>query len=283
MTREPQPLAPPMVREIQSPLTPRKIDSKELSFETKFFEHACQGAPRKDQAYPRDAYYYRPGYECPQQVYPQLLRTCRLVYLEARLLPVKANEHVFWCERAPSGRFNPDIYFTDKTRFTEEQLDAIQNVHIFAQMWWLEDNHFSSLCQTDMRTQILHITIRHSDWWFWEQNRPLRLNERWIASLKHIQGLKTFVLELETMERDKDQMYAIADRLKKKRIEVRDGRSLRTEGNPVVKEQWIGPSAFQGGVTFIKEENRWAHRRKIIGPDAGLTYCTITLTWTLSN
>jgi hypothetical protein len=172
-----------LFRQRQQP--PRKVDSKELveRFSADFndqhdsplfraippelrntiFRYACHGAPLKDEAYPHDAYYYRPGYEYPQRIYTDLLRTCRLVYLETRLLPVKVNEHVFWCERAPPGPYKsqPASYFQTENRFTEEQLDAIQDVHIFAQLWWLEQDRFSSLCQTGiLRTQILHITIR---------------------------------------------------------------------------------------------------------------------------
>jgi len=174
----------------------------------RIFHLACQSSPCKDKPYPRDSYYYRPGYEFPQKAYTDLLRTCRLVYLETRLLPVKINEHAFWCGRGPPGRYtgNPSGYFGEAHRFTEEQLDAVDTVHIFTQLWWLEGN-FPSLCRDGgIRTRKIHITVRHSDWWRWEQNKPLHLKREWLESLKEIKGLDTFILELETIERDKDQV-----------------------------------------------------------------------------
>ncbi|THV08256.1 hypothetical protein K435DRAFT_787773 [Dendrothele bispora CBS 962.96] len=246
----------------------------------RIFLLTCQSSPRKDDPYARDAWYYRPGYEYPEKIYTDLLRTCRLVYLETRLLPLQANEHIFWCGRGPRGQHksNPLGYFD---QFTQEQLNAVNKVHIFAQLWWLEGS-FPSLCEKGTQTRTLHITIRHTDWWWWERNQPLVLKDDWMRSLKGISGLKRVVLELETMERDKDQMYAIANRLKARRIELRDGRALVFNIDSMVKQQWYGPSRFAGEVCYIKDENRWVTRNRWWrgeGPDPGLTYCTVTLVW----
>jgi hypothetical protein len=84
--------------------------------------------------------------------------------------------------------------------------DAVTNVHFFTQMYWLEKS-FPEICRIkEMRPKSLKITIRHTDWWNWEDNSRLRMEEGWGRMLKELKGLEELELELETMERDKDQV-----------------------------------------------------------------------------
>jgi len=162
--------------------------------------------------YPSETYFTRPEYRYPQRIDTNLLSTCRKVYLEAHLVPILVNEHVFWCYRGPPKSIaDPKAYFK---RMTDEQRTAVEKVHFFAQMYWLEGS-FPTVCalkemknlgRASKGPKSLKITIRHSDWWFWERNMRLRIQQHWGNMLVKLKGLEELELELETIERDKDQV-----------------------------------------------------------------------------
>jgi hypothetical protein len=158
--------------------------------------------------YPENNHYNRPGYRFRHRIDTTLLSTCRRIYREAHILPVSLNEHVFW---ASSGRGPPGVKYCDDpvsqlSRLTIEQREAVENVHLFTQLYWLEGS-FPLLCNSDLfRTKHLKITVRHGDWWDWESNVPLVMQNGWTANLKAITNLESFEVELETMERDKSQV-----------------------------------------------------------------------------
>jgi len=240
--------------------------------------------------YQSDEHYVRPSYHHPSRIDPSLLQTCRLIYLETRFLPVMADEHAFWCHRPPPGlRYcsDPRSYFN---RFSEEQKDHVDRVHFFTQQYYLE-GHFSRDCAlADMRPRSLKITLRHGDWWFWEDNKPLHLKDGWARGFKDSRRLEEVILELETIERDKDQIYAIANRVSKETYPLPKGRILSTAGNPLIKREWMGPSHLPGvrsnktqSLRFDKTQSRWIERdsaEEQYFPDPGLKYCIVLIKWT---
>jgi hypothetical protein len=155
--------------------------------------------------FPPTAYYTRKGYRYYQCIHTSLLATCRRIYSETPDLPISLNEHVFWFYRGP-GALNNDVraYFLG---LTPKQRDAVQRVHFFTQLYWLR-NDFARVCAfSKMRPKHLKLTIRHSDWWWWEQNERLRMeNPVWGKNLKMMHCLESLEIEMETMERDKDQV-----------------------------------------------------------------------------
>lgn len=249
--------------------------------------------------YPSNDHYSRPEYRHASHIDPRLLQTCRLVYLETRFLPVMADEHVFWCDRAPPGlkyANNPSLYFQ---RFTEEQMDHIDRIHFFTQQYYLEDT-FPAACRLpNIRPRSLKITLRHGDWWYWEKNNPLRLKDGWASGFRNSKRLEEVILELETMERDKDQVsclcwlpqnyqfivfqiYAIANRVSKETYPLHDSRILSAAGHPLVKREWMGPSRLEN-LRFDKDRNRWVRRNRLeeqYFPDPGLKYCIVLIKWT---
>ncbi|KAJ3758018.1 hypothetical protein EV360DRAFT_83450 [Lentinula raphanica] len=161
--------------------------------------------------YPDDTHYSRPGYRHALRIDPQLLRTCRLVYLETRLLPLDAvDEHVFWCHRAPPG-----------IKFAGGQMGLVR--------------------------------------------------------------LEEVVLELETIERDKEQIYAIADRVSKETITLNNGRILCAADNAIVRKEWIGPSRLPD-LRYDQTSKTWVDRDEVAEqdvPDPGLKYCIVGVKWTV--
>ncbi|KAJ7589490.1 hypothetical protein C8J56DRAFT_938724 [Mycena floridula] len=232
--------------------------------------------------YPNNAHYCRPGYRYTARIDPRLLRTCRLIYLETRLLPMLVTGHVFWGHRAPPGirlASNPDGYFK---RLTEEQRNHVDRVHFFTQQYYLESDFIRACGNPDMRPKSMHVTLRHGDWWSWESNNRLNLKEGWTNGLGNQKRLEELILELETMERDKDQIYAIARSWASRKFKLNDGRVLSAEENPIIKQDWMGPSRWEG-LGYNKELNQWIYGGRgydVDSPDPGMKYCIAIVRWT---
>ncbi|KAF8177038.1 hypothetical protein BJ912DRAFT_884393 [Pholiota molesta] len=210
----------------------------------RIFAFALTSYDDKSHPYPEDAYYYRPGYHYRQRIDTALLATCRRIYSETHDLPVSQNEHVFWgsADRAP-----PGLKFSDSPRhyfkqMTLDQRKAVVDVHLFTQLFWLERT-FPHVCN-EMNPKRIKITIRHTDWWYWENNKPLVMNTGWGDNLKSIKELEVLEVELETMERDKAQLDAIVKSMNTWTFALDGDRKLTTEGNQLVRERYLGQGSF---------------------------------------
>ncbi|KAG7441502.1 uncharacterized protein BT62DRAFT_937016 [Guyanagaster necrorhizus] len=242
------------------------------------FQLALCSYPDESRAYPGNAYCFRPGYEYYQRIDTDLLLTCHRVYNETRLLPVIGNEHVFWCHRGPPGSSaRPAVYFG---KMTKEQQDVIDCVHFFTQLYWLEGTFPAACSIAEMRPRKVKITIRHSDWWYWENNHLLVLKDGWTNEIRLLKRLEEFEIELETFERNKDQMLAIAQRIRNWNIDLWDGRVLSTKGHSLVHDHWRGTSVFADNIGYDRENNSWTRRSRVVRPVAPLVYNTVTLKWT---
>lgn len=166
------------------------------------FSLALYGYDDTARPYPEYSFYSRPGYRFRRRIDTALLATCRRVYGETHDLPISQNEHVFYSGRGPSFvpiGGGPEKYFE---RLTEEQLSAVVHVHFFTQLYWLE-GAFPNICKLPvMRAKHIKITVRHTDWWYWESNVPLAMKSQWVDNLKFVAGLQSLEVELETIERD---------------------------------------------------------------------------------
>jgi hypothetical protein len=128
--------------------------------------------------YTPNDWFYRPGYHAHRRISASLLATCRRIYLETYTLPLALNEHVFWgsIERSPPRRFSGVDNFkrTDLNAFfdclTSHQRASVQQVHLFAQQFWLEELDLTS---DRIVTRKIKLTLRYQDWYFWEDDEPL--------------------------------------------------------------------------------------------------------------
>ncbi|KAI9873214.1 MAG: hypothetical protein M1830_000705 [Pleopsidium flavum] len=226
------------------------------------FELALTEYDDASRPYERGSFHYRPGYHFRQRIDTDLLRTCRRVYLEANLLPVAINEHVFWCYRAPPGMKHasePSQYFL---KMTPQQQNAVDCVHFFTQQFWLEGQWDDACRIPEMRPRKIKITLRHADWWCWEYKEKLGIDPRlpgrvkwqemgkepgldeikraWGYHFRHLRGLREFEMELETIESNKDQLDAIAQRGLAWKFDLCDGSVLSTEGTSLIEHSWKG-------------------------------------------
>lgn len=153
--------------------------------------------------YTPNDWFYRPGYHAHRRISATLLATCKRIYLEAFTLPLRLNEHVFWgsIERGPPRRYSGvDNYKrTDLNAFfdclTPQQRFNVQEVHLFFQQFWLEDLDLTS---GRVATKKIKLTLRHQDWYFWEDSESLGICP-WLEGR----------VEADDMEREKDMVPSL--------------------------------------------------------------------------
>jgi hypothetical protein len=139
--------------------------------------------------------------------------------------------------------------------FNDEPWSKITKVEIFSQMYACKSESFKSFFNMvpSLQPKIVKLTIRYTDWWWWEANLPLELT---IAPGKNSQSFlpnccEIFILELETVESKKDQLKGqvklITDNKKLWKWPRMDGRRLALEDDEVeVKDwEWMGPTRFE--------------------------------------
>ncbi|KAF6805825.1 hypothetical protein CSOJ01_09254 [Colletotrichum sojae] len=244
------------------------------------FAYALVQYEDDENAYPEDSYWYRPGFSGPRRSSSALLRTCRLAYLEGQKVFLKELEWAFWFDRGPEGRSGNracDRFFDS---LTPQQSRDLQLVRFFTQMYWLEDggNLLRLLClQPRFRPARLTVTIRYSDWWFWEQDEPLRMREGWLARFSGPLGMRELRVEYETLASKRDEMMAIVRRNKEWKLEVRGSEDegvaeghLSAEGTALREWRWTGTSKLDGKtwehhgegdtVEYVVVEDRWTFR-----------------------
>ena len=86
-------------------------------------------------------------------------------------------------------------------------------------MYKLEDGELMRLLNSSyLAPRIVTLTIRHTDWWFWEDDEPLRFEANWIKGVASVFSSSTnqFCFELESLKRKKDQVDKIAAQMIKK-------------------------------------------------------------------
>lgn len=239
--------------------------------------------------YKETAYYYRPDHHARHTISISLLLTCRLAWLEANRLPMRQAEHCFWFARSPyeveqteKGRWN--TFFSS---LTETNKIDLRHVHLFTQMYWAQGlgdslpQLFGPLAKIPRLGHMLKtfkITIRHTDWWYWETDNPLKFEVAWVEALlstPYLINLETFKLELETLRSKRDQMQPIVNRLSKLegRARIADPATWTPSGKKmIVRDE---PTVFTwSGPARINDQEYAPYK----GLDK-LDYHVVTLTW----
>ncbi|KAK4893691.1 hypothetical protein LTR27_007938 [Elasticomyces elasticus] len=210
-------------------------------------------------------YYYRPGHTARLRTDTTLLRTCRRIWLEANAMPMLQAEHSFYLHRAAPDKRDPKWM----GKLTEHNRRNFGELHLFVQMYNIEhltagtgmlrSMFLKTLPEpSDFQPRVLHVTLRHTDWYWWESDKPLRLQDSWVKALLNSPDLRStqvFKLEMETLDYKVDQMMTIVERIKTIESEaydthIVDGNSMKTQF--VLDEQvrtydWDGPSNIANG------------------------------------
>ncbi|KAK2050190.1 hypothetical protein LZ31DRAFT_590090 [Colletotrichum somersetense] len=253
------------------------------------FELALIQHDDEASAYPKDSYWYRPGFRGPRRSSSSLLRTCKLAYSECKQVFLREQEFAFWFDRGPEGRTGSDSCELFFLGLTEEQSRDLRRVRFFTQMFWLEggDNLAFLFSMPLFRPESLTVTVRYSDWWHWEMDAPLRMGENWLRGFRGPPGLRELRVEYETLAGKRDEMMRIVERNKQWKLAVggrrgmgRDedgaevdvweedeGGYLSAEGTALEEWRWTGASRLGG--------RAWEHH----GEGDTVEYVVVTDTW----
>ncbi|OTA80281.1 hypothetical protein M434DRAFT_401823 [Hypoxylon sp. CO27-5] len=233
--------------------------------------------PTPDNQYAAETCYTRPHYFAPRKTDTALLRTCRAAYAECWFLPFVLQEQVHWLtaqDRAPPEyrvhmrgqtlrsrlqQIREQRGDDDDDDDDDDEIVEIEGLRVFAQMYKLEEGRLAGLLRTPgLYPRRLTLTIRHADWWYWEQDRPLRFEAQWIEGVCAVLpgSVREFYIELESLERKKDQVDSIAKQMREKWFFKRtDGATLFPDvtGGNVEVSRWSGTSTWNGQ-TWTRDE-----------------------------
>ncbi|KAH4064728.1 hypothetical protein HBI56_058930 [Parastagonospora nodorum] len=266
-------ISPPTNHQMQSPLfglLPGEIRNE-------IFALALM--PYEDEAatYPKDSYWYRPGFSAPRKSNSVLLRTCKAAYAEGQKVFLRDLEWAFWFDRGPDGRSGNRECARFFRELTPQAVEALQKVRFFTQMYWLEggSNLLSLFRNPQFRPTQLTITIRYSDWWWWEDDAPLTMEEGWLRTFNGTPGLRELRVEYETRVPKKAEMMRIVERNKKWKLPVRRAGGelndwegyLSAETTKLKEWTWKGTSKLGG--------REWGHLAK----SDTVEYVVVTDTW----
>ena len=223
----------------------------------RIFEFACKAY--ETVGYTPNDWFYRPGYHAHRRISASLLATCKRIYLETFTLPLSLNEHVFWgsIDRAPPKRYSgvDSNKRTDLNAFfdclTPYQRSSVQEVHLFAQQFWLEDLDLTS---DRIVTRKIKLTLRHQDWYFWEEDESLGICP-WIGGRVEADEMIRETETVPSLPQDLDRylgwgrQFEFVHGLEELEIEFETLKSLKElEMDPIVKfaKRWQFPLMRKG-------------------------------------
>ena len=230
------------------------------------FDLALTAYSGKQEPFEKNAYYYRPGFRyADQKIDIALLCTCRQIYREACQVPAQNYESVEWHQ---PGRGLPAPLARRFAR-AGANFPCLNSLHLFTQQFWLEDSSWRNAARNIAQRRHpnlrqLRITIRHSDWWWWETSAPLVLDAKrkgkqgqpsamghstasdgfhvqsWGQQFSYFKRLKTFELELETVEGKCKELDEIVIRAADWRFPLGDGNVLVLNPTRTRRTGWHG-------------------------------------------
>ncbi|KAL2047036.1 hypothetical protein N7G274_001054 [Stereocaulon virgatum] len=279
------------------------------------FEHALTAYDDKTKPYQNGSYCYRPGHRYAHKVDTNLLLTCRRIYAETKDIPASINPYTCWFERAPphAGKQGLTRLSTENTAAVTVRHRGLKYVHIHTQQFWLCGStfgHFTRLWKLASPTH-LKLTIRHSDWYWWENEEEIALDPKksgipsgysnasdtfapmsWGSELQKMEGLKVFQLELETVEMKKDELDAIVARAPGWQFPLHGDQIMVLDERKTQRTGWLGHRLARHAK--ISEKHPFAAKERLvkggvifedmeldpdIAEDQYLCYYVVTLTW----
>ncbi|KAE8377034.1 hypothetical protein BDV26DRAFT_264522 [Aspergillus bertholletiae] len=258
--------------QLQSPLfsrLPSEIREEIFAFVLSSYDDTTR-------AYEKETYWARPGHYGPQHVATDLLRTCKRIYTEAWFMPFIYAEHTEYLtaiDRRPTA-----ATWDDCLKIMDADYEKLQPrfIRIFAQMWVLEpgDRFQETLDMPHFYPKKITLTIRYTDFWFWENDEPLRINSTWVNEIRFPESVSRFCIEFESIERRKNEVdYIAREAAEKWYFRRKDGLLLTASHESEMSVyKWTG-SSYLGRQRWIRDEVR----------PGELDYYVRTVTWKLSR
>lgn len=230
--------------------------------------------PNPDRQYSPETCYMRPSYFAPRKTDTALLRTCKALYRECWHMPFTLKEQVHWVtspDRAPPEYQSHHLESGELGKRLErivqvqgEGCSIINHLRVFAQMWAIEGGDFEFLLSTPrLQPRVITLTVRHTDWWFWESDEPLRFEAQWIRGVSQVLSDVTaeIRIELESTKRRKKQIDEIAKKMVDRwSFKKRSGVVMFPDATPGATEvtEWSGNSTWdhQRWIRDEVEENK---------------------------
>ncbi|CRG83610.1 CRAL-TRIO domain-containing protein C3H8,02 [Talaromyces islandicus] len=250
--------------QIQSPLfaLPAEIRSLIFTYALTDYEDTTLNS------YDTNTYWYRPGYAARRRTATELLRVCKRVFQETWFLPFALAEHSFYLtlpHRAPATHITVDRmrgYLETLRDFALSQdgmeMPQILHVRVFAQLWALEDparlQELLSLAGFEPR--VVTITLRYTDFWYWEEEIPLHIDARWVNTVKFPRSVAAIKMDFEMIDRRKTEIDFITDvAVQKWTFRREDGVVFVASPQDVMTSRWTGSSTW-GNRRWIRDESR---------------------------
>lgn len=226
------------------------------------FELAVSQFEDRTRPFSANAFWYRPGHHYELRTETSLLRTCRLIYYETSVIPIRSATHYFYYNRQ-SYDLPVDNYLHHLAR---KEQDNLYHLHFFASVPLWDFEYLQKLLHLPFKRVTL--SLRHSDWLGWKRDTKL-----WLGRLNHELLLphtcQEFALELETLQRKKNELDEIVQRALTWEFQADDGAMLICETDRLVTSSWIGRSDYNN----IRCE---AH-----SPGPTISYHVVRLSWRL--
>ncbi|KPI45761.1 uncharacterized protein AB675_709 [Cyphellophora attinorum] len=124
------------------------------------------------------------------------------------------------------------------------------HARIFPQLYMLEPgNALNQLYKLPhFHPRCITITLRHTDWWFWENDHHLFIRSGFVNKVRLPRSCKVFCMELESLERKKAQIDYVAaqmcDDWQFSRAE--DNMPFRADSKDCETTTWEGSSMWHG-------------------------------------
>ncbi|PVH90037.1 hypothetical protein DM02DRAFT_102569 [Periconia macrospinosa] len=110
-----------------------------------------------------------------------------------------------------------------------------------------------------LRPSLVTITVRYTDWWYWEDLKPLELDSDHLRGIEFPQSVARIVMQLETIESHRKELEDLIGSMlndpARWSFSRQDGVSLQIKKakvleNTVQEWKWDGPTTFGDGRTF---------------------------------
>lgn len=151
-------------------------------------------------------------------------------------------------------KFQPTLNLLKATHGETE----ISHVRVFAQLCSLENGAELSkiLSMKNFFPKKVTVTIRHHDWWSWEEDSRLGIASQWVRDCRFPNTVQEVCVELESLQRKKDQVDWIAEEMVKGWYFARcDGMILSAKPQDIKVNLWSGSSTWEGH-RWLRDETK---------------------------
>lgn len=227
------------------------------------------------QLYDDATCYKRPEYLAPRKTETMMLRTCKRIYQEAWFLPWTNAEQIFYLtssDRRPPRTTTPSAMQKTLLAISKTQtMPIIQHVRVFPQLYMLESGQtLQGILNLEFfYPKVITITIRHTDWWYWESDNNLHLDAAWVDFCRFPNSLTELRVAFESLERKKDQIDDVVK-------QAMEGWVFRRKDDTELSAKDCKPEIMRWSGSATWGHHRWL--RDETSPNK-LDYYVSTVTW----